>query len=181
MPKRPNHPCRPSKNLAPLRDSQSTRLRISYLKKFPSLFEYPTGYQHKRRFSFHIFEGDFKRKMFITQGKSSVHCALRSFSLNSVKWHTQKQDMYKTISHHFYFQRDKSSPAADIEGERLTYLEFHPYQMEAGLAKTKTFKNITPHQRRQQIIDILSQALAGQIKPRKKSKNTGKSSQKALA
>lgn len=54
--------------------------------------------------------------------------------------------------------------------------------MEAGLAKTRAFQDIiTPHQRRQQIIDILSQTLAGPLKSPKKPKIKQKSSQKALA
>jgi hypothetical protein len=53
--------------------------------------------------------------------------------------------------------------------------------MEAKLAKNKTYLGMNPHQRLQQTIDILSQALAGQLKPRKKSENPQKSSRKALA
>jgi hypothetical protein len=49
------------------------------------------------------------------------------------------------------------------------------------LAKTKTYREISPRQRRQQIIDILSQTLAGPLMGRKKAKNTRKTSQKALA
>jgi len=53
--------------------------------------------------------------------------------------------------------------------------------MEATLAKNKTCFDINPNQRRQQIIDLLSQTLAGQLKPRKKPENPQNSSQKALA
>ncbi|MHC4552261.1 MAG: hypothetical protein ACYSUT_05785 [Planctomycetota bacterium] len=49
------------------------------------------------------------------------------------------------------------------------------------MAKPKAYQDISPRQRRQQIIDILSQTLARQLNGPQKSKITQKSSQKALA
>lgn len=49
------------------------------------------------------------------------------------------------------------------------------------MAKNKTYFGMNSDQRRQQIIDILSQTLIGQLKPPKKLENPQKSSQKALA
>ena len=53
--------------------------------------------------------------------------------------------------------------------------------MEAILVKNKTYLDINPYQRRQLIIDVLSQTLAEQFKPLKNPENPQKSSQKALA